>query len=282
MGEDKKNSDLRAQLSLMRELLPHEFSFERQSPIEWIEEAKEIAKDIGLGDKMLMKILVAKLPAEAAQDARAVGCFASGETMDTFAGKILEILCPDTLRDRARQDLRRRSRNPGESALEFLRALKIEGSKAYSNRERRIEEIRTRFVEGQGKSLEAELLRNKKASLEEMLTMIHDFERLWGTSEDIGKMSIATAEHAPEKRVSEELAPLKQQFRRNIRSQPNGNKRWNGPANFGQSQVKCYRCNTTGHIARECSLRQNIECRKCHKTGHIARACRQTAQTLNE
>ena len=41
----------------------------------------------------------------------------------------------------------------------------------------------------------------------------------------------------------------------------------------GTEQIR-YRCNKTGHIAKDCSMRENRKCFICKKVGHIAENCR--------
>lgn len=40
-----------------------------------------------------------------------------------------------------------------------------------------------------------------------------------------------------------------------------------------EAQIKCYRCEKTGHLAAEC-WSKDVNCRKCGKKRHIERACR--------
>lgn len=41
---------------------------------------------------------------------------------------------------------------------------------------------------------------------------------------------------------------------------------------------KCLHCASANHFANNCSLTKDIKCTRCNATGHIAAACTQTGQ----
>ena len=45
--------------------------------------------------------------------------------------------------------------------------------------------------------------------------------------------------------------------------------------------LKCYRCNSTQHLARDCRFKTAV-CHACGKTGHIAKACRSKGNTQSK
>nr|GFC20998.1 hypothetical protein [Tanacetum cinerariifolium] len=59
-----------------------------------------------------------------------------------------------------------------------------------------------------------------------------------------------------------------------------------GQARPGQARtVKCYNCNGTGHITRNCQARlgqaRTVKCYNCNGTGHITRNCTQPKRPQN-
>lgn len=270
VDQEKKNVCMKTQLGLFKELMPQEFDFERQSPDEWITEAQDIATDIGMSEAVLIKALMTKLNVSNAADARTTGCNLV-KTIKEFSEKLMEILCPETMRSRARQDLKIRTRKPGETAEQYLRQLKILGNKAFKEKDRRTEEITNKFIEGQGRNIEAELLRNRKSTLEEQITIIHDYERLWGSNNNI--TAKINEEHdnldAIKKTYSKEYERKQPEWRqaREIR------KPWLERRPIMEKNVKCYRCANKGHYSGSCNLSKTIQCRKCNRKGHIEKAC---------